>query len=262
MGPQAGASDEMHDMRMGLQFLWVMVVAMTAFAAHGVVVQDFSRYEIILTRRPFGEAPPESELNPPAAVVPAGPSFVDSLQMCAITSGGGAVRVGFVDAKTQPPKTYFLFVGESEDGIQVIEADYEAETVLLKKDGEERRLRMTGLAPEPYGGVVVTAPAGRPSGSRRSRSRTVIPKSTLTRERYEEERDLGLRGAPTAPRQMLRASPDMGEMPPEVRELAMRKYNMELIRAGGEKGIPLPIKLTPEEDAQLVAEGALPPAAE
>jgi hypothetical protein len=37
----------------------------------------------------------------------------------------------------------------------------------------------------------------------------------------------------------------------------IRQYNLEQIRKGG---IPLPIALTPEEDAQLVQEGVLPPA--
>jgi len=36
--------------------------------------------------------------------------------------------------------------------------------------------------------------------------------------------------------------------------------NMELIRAQGSKGPPLPLQLTPEDDAQLVSEGVLPPA--
>jgi hypothetical protein len=36
----------------------------------------------------------------------------------------------------------------------------------------------------------------------------------------------------------------------------LREYNMDLIRKGD---LPLPIKLTPEEDAQLVKEGVLPP---
>ena len=39
----------------------------------------------------------------------------------------------------------------------------------------------------------------------------------------------------------------------------LEKYQMDLIRAGGEKGPPLPMELTPEMDAQLVSEGVLPP---
>jgi predicted transcriptional regulator len=38
-----------------------------------------------------------------------------------------------------------------------------------------------------------------------------------------------------------------------------RQKNLELIRAGGKKGPPLPVALSPEDDAQLVKEGVLPP---
>gem|GEM_PF-774900 len=39
----------------------------------------------------------------------------------------------------------------------------------------------------------------------------------------------------------------------------LEQYQKELIRAGGEKGPPLPMPVTPEMDAQLVKEGVLPP---
>jgi hypothetical protein len=233
----------------------IAVVTVMASTAWGVVVNDFGRYEIILQRRPFGEAPAAAEGNMvrKAAVVPTGPSFVDSLTMCAITSGGGAVRVGFWDTKARPPKTYFLFVGESEDGIQVVSADYEAETVTLEKDGDTRVLNMGG------GVVSVGAISSPKPGRMNRRHRIAIRKSTLTRKRYEEERALGIRKAPVSPRRALHGKTSMNDIPADVRQLAMRKYNMELIRAGGSKGVPLPIPLSDAEDAQLVSEGVLPP---
>ena len=42
-------------------------------------------------------------------------------------------------------------------------------------------------------------------------------------------------------------------------EEQLKSYQMDLIRAGGEKGPPLPIPLTKEMDDKLVAEGVLPP---
>ena len=45
----------------------------------------------------------------------------------------------------------------------------------------------------------------------------------------------------------------------EVLQKHLQEYQMELIRAGGAKGPPLAIPLTPEMDAQLVKEGVLPP---
>ncbi len=105
---------------------------------------DFSRYEVILARRPFGEAPAELDADIAASVQPVGPSFADRLQMCAITAVGDSLRVGFIDSSSKPPKSYYLFVGESEDGITVVSADYEAETALLRKGAEERQLAMGG----------------------------------------------------------------------------------------------------------------------
>ena len=215
--------------------------------AYGVVVQDFSRYEVILDRRPFGEAPSDAELAAAAApVIPAGPSFVDSLQMCAITDGGGALRVGFLDMKTNPPKTYFLFVGESEDGIEVVSADYDAETALLRKGTEERVLAMaTGMASSP-------PPSRSPNTERPQtfqRMRRAREMAKRSPEEIAEARRLEIE----------RKSPILKG---EEYEAHIREYNMNLIRMGGDMGIPLPIVLTPEEDAQLVAEGAIPPPSE
>jgi hypothetical protein len=220
----------------------IAVVTVVASTAWGVVVNDFGRYEIILQRRPFGEAPAASDGNTErkAPVVRTGPSFVDSLTMCAITSGGGAVRVGFLDGKARPPKTYFLFVGEREDGIHVVSADYEAETVTLEKDGDTRVLNMGG-------GVVSPTPSRNRSAQRSAPFRRMRrPKIQRTPEQIAEARRLAIE----------RKSPILKG---KEYEKHIRKYNMDLIRSGGDMGVPLPIALTNEEDAQLVNEGVLPP---
>lgn len=46
---------------------------------------------------------------------------------------------------------------------------------------------------------------------------------------------------------------------PEEVARQLQQYQMELIRAGGDKGPPLPIPLTPEMEAQLEVEGVRPP---
>ena len=222
----------------------IAVVTVMASTAWGVVVNDFSRYEIILQRRPFGEAPAASDGNieRKAPVVRTGPSFVDSLTMCAITSGGGAVRVGFLDGKARPPKTYFLFVGEREDGIHVVSADYEAETVTLEKDGDTRVLSMfTASAAVPQAGRAGASLARERGGIKSSRGRVLSPGRQL---RLAERK-----------RRSLQVPKLHGEMLAKYQ----RKYNMEVIRQGAP---PLPIPLAPEEDATLVAEGVLPPQAE
>ena len=229
------------------RLLYIALIASLSWidTAYGVVVQDFKRYEVILHRRPFGDAPSDAELAAAAApVAPSGPSFVDSLQMCAMTDGGGAVRVGFLDMKTNPPKTYFLFVGESEDGIQVVSADYDAETALLRKGFEERMLTMSTGTPTAAPQLTGNENAQRPEVfGRLRRAREMARRSP---EEIEEARRLEIE----------RKSPLLKG---EEYEAHIREYNMNLIRMGGEMGVPLPIVLTDEEDAQLVDEGVLPP---
>jgi hypothetical protein len=168
-----------------------------------------------------------------------GPSFADSLKLCAITEGRDSIRVGFTDSKSK--KTYFLFVGESEDGIEVIEANYQDETATDSKGGDQRLLRM-GMG----GGSVVVAAATKTAASGRTgfsalRRRRRVPRA---QEQIVEERRLAIE----------RKSPILKG---EVYEAHMRKYNMALIRKGNAGAPPLPIALTAVEDAQLVAEGVL-----
>ncbi len=230
-------------MRKQLLYIVCVLAALQITTSYGAVVQSFSRYEVILSRRPFGEAPSEAELAAAKPVVSTGPSFIDSLQMCAITAGGGAVRVGFLDTKSNPPKTYFLFVGEMEDGITVVEADYDAETALLSKDGDERLLSMS-----PGGtGSSLTAQAAVAS-QERSQAFKRMRRARELAKRSPEEIALARQLAIERKAPLLKG---------EDYDKHIRAYNMNLIRAGGDMGVPLPITLTEEEDAQLVSEGVL-----
>ena len=97
---------------------------------------DFSRYDIILTRKPFGEPPaePVAQLPPPNA---AATSFIKDIRMCAITENPEfGVRVGFVNLATK--KNHYLRIGETEDEIQLVDANYEkeAERIIRLHDGK------------------------------------------------------------------------------------------------------------------------------
>lgn len=229
----------------------LLVLVTLAGPAAQARVEEFSRYEVILSRRPFGEPPPEVAATVDPKPVQTGPSFADSLKLVALTYSQGDVRVGFIETSMQPPKTYFLFVGESQDGIEVVSASYDDEQVVLRKDGDERTLGMT------TGGCVVQAaraatPVDRPNAaaigmasrpaapgtSRRPVARVLSPGRQL---RLEEER----RRAETIP-----------DLHGQVLEKHLQEYNMQAIREGAP---PLPIPLTPEQDAKLVEEGVLPP---
>jgi hypothetical protein len=103
-------------------------LAVVAAAAWGAVdYSDFGRYDVILSRKPFGVPPPPPP--PPAdqavAPPPGPPAFVKNLRLCALTETKYGLKVGFLDITKKPPKSYYLRVGQNEDGIEVADADYD-----------------------------------------------------------------------------------------------------------------------------------------
>lgn len=209
---------------------------------------DFARYAQILERRPFS-SPAAEDGAAPALTVATPPAFVQNLRMVAITESPAGVRVGFVNIREQPPKPYYLYVGDSEDGMLLAEADYDKERALLRKDGEQFWMTMgagtsgatNAIAPKPAPIAVALA---EPPGKAQSGSTTVTNSNSAyaerRRQRLEEMR--------------LRAQESRNLSEEEV-EKQLREYQMKLIREGK---TPLPIPITEEMDAQLVKEGILP----
>lgn len=229
-------------------------IAMMVVAAAGSrAAADFSRYAPILERRPFSSpVAAEPVAPPPAVTVEAPPAFVQHLRMVAVTESPAGVRVGFVNIREKPPKTYFLFVGDSDDGILLAEADYDRERALLRKDGEQYWLSMgeaTSSAPEPAPSMPSRSPRGvqraqvtaQPVSGENENARA-MSYAERRRQRIEEMR------------QRAQESRNLSE---EEVEKRLREYQMKLIREGK---TPLPIPITEEMDAQLVKEGILPPA--
>lgn len=195
----------------------------------------FDRYQVILDRKPFGDAPPPPA-PPPKPPPPRGDSFAKSLRLSMIIeTDDGEMRVGFVDNRTQ--KSYSLLQGESVDGIELISASFVEEEAVLR-NGEE--MALLKLASGEFEEISAEQGQERIEQQRASRE------SYIERRRARMER---IRQAQQEPRPEPKYS---GE------ELAqhLQEYQMEVIRQGLP---PLPIPLTPEQDDQLVAEGVLPP---
>jgi hypothetical protein len=211
----------------------------TQSAARGAM--DFSRYEIILTRKPFGIVSVVSSNRAGVQQAPEG-AWIKEYRMCAISEprDGGAC-VGLIEIKNN--KSYYLRMGESRDGLMLVDADIEKEGALVRKDMQEYWIYMKSDASAGASNAlgVATGSAGVISAG--------IPAYT---ESYAER----LRKRRESVRVRTIEPPKMSE---EQLAQHLKEYQMELIRAGGEKGPPLPMELTPEMDAQLVAEGVLPP---
>lgn len=201
------------------------------------VVRPFADYQVILNRKPFG-APPE-RMPEPERVIPPGESFAAQMMLSGIYElDDGNLRVAVTDRKDN---SYFaLMVGETDDSrqIELVDADYEKAEAVLKKGDQMVVLKMYGDS------------AGGPQVLSTTETQDRIKQAEERRMSYAERRRM---------RQLERQKPL--EIPKPTltgKELEehLQNYQMKVIREGMP---PLPVQLTPDRDAQLVAEGYLPP---
>ncbi len=220
------------------------VAVLSAAVAAGAASVPFSRYEVILARKPFGEPPPPVPSASAGAVAPAPPpppSFAKELRLCGLTqSPRWGITAGLVDIRTQ--KGYLLRVGETDDEIELVDADFDAGAVKLRKGQDTQWLYLEGSAGAAAAQGGASASAAAPS----------VPAGS---------------GAPQSYADRLRARRELAKAP-KVREVVgpkltgeelekyLQQYQMDVIRRG-EPALPVP--LTPEMDEQLVKEGILEP---
>lgn len=220
------------------QTLWfsATVAAGLLYPGTGWTGEGFDRYEVILHRRPFGDVPIEEP--PPENPVPTEASFVKNLRICSMTQPeGSGIKVGIVDAAAK--KNYILAVGETDGGITLVSADMMEEQAVLQVGTEVAMVKLAANANAPRLGARTTTRAGG---------------TTTTAANYAERRQ-ERREALARPERQAREMPQPKYSGEELRQ-HLQEYNMEAIR----QGLPaLPIELTPDQDAQLVAEGLLEP---
>lgn len=191
---------------------------------------EFSKYQVILDRKPFGAAPPP-EVAPP--VITPENSFAKSLRMCALLEDDNGIRIGLIDQSNN--KNFFLSVGQTEENIELVSANYQEEEAVLRKGSEMAVIKLQSGEIQPLSPAEQQARLNPPQGRRPS---------------YAERR-------------MMRQQQRQPEPPPQPKytgaelEKHLEEYQMDVIRQGLP---PLPIPLTPEMDQQLVNEGVLPPA--
>lgn len=203
---------------------------------------SFDRYQVILSRMPFGDEAAAAAAAQAAAAAKVAPSesFAKNLRLCAITRNRftDKIQAGLMDTVTK--KSYFMVEGDKEDGMELIVADYENEKVLLRKGEEEVWMDMgsvTSAAPVVSRGPSRGIPGGIPA--------PLLPAASPVVSGDVNTRIVDFSKGPKLPSVELQKK--------------LQDYQLDLIRAGGQKGPPLPMPLTPEMDAQLVKEGVLPP---
>jgi hypothetical protein len=187
----------------------------------------FDRYQLILTKQPFGQEPPEADM----IQVSASQSFARNLRLSMLFEGSdGTTRAGIVDNSTK--KSYILRVGEPQDGFEMIEADIKSSEAMVRKDNEVALFKLEAGAGQPIS-----------KGEQSSRQSSYAERRKALLKQVEERRQ------ETVP-------PPEPQLTGEALKKHLEQVQMDAIR----KGLPpLPLPLTPEMDAQLVKEGVLPP---
>ncbi len=140
---------------------------------------QFIRYQTILDRKPFGEAPPP-EVVP--VVIPEKDKFVRNFRMSAIVEVEEVWKIGLIELKTK--EDFYLAVGETQKGVKLISVDWDKEEATIEKGIEIVVLKLgtgevvpvnAGTLKQPVSARPVSsvsrAPAHGQRGVRRSLSR-------------------------------------------------------------------------------------------
>ena len=222
-----------------IMFVAIMLASILCTA---VQAGSFSRYNLILERRPFAKAVAPDSVDEKVVTVEKPPAFVKDLRMCAITESPAGIKVGFINIRQKKSNPYYIYVGDTtEDGITIVDANYDKGSALLRKGGEQFWLYMGG-----------GSSGGNCSGksSRTFNRRKASKKRTTTAfNSYAERRRKRLE-------EMRKRMEQERKISDEEVNKKLQRYQMERIRRGL---TPLPIKLSAEADAELVKEGLLPP---
>ena len=271
-----------------------------ACAATPEQIAAFAPYQAIIDRMPFGEPVAENVAAVQTAdqieMAKQEQELARRIGMCAVNITPGGVKVGFIDNSANPPKNYYLAVGESADGFALVDASYEDECATLEKDGVTITLKLgEGLvtqqpaAKAPAEGGAPGAgrrgprgPGGRPgrgpagddaaaadgsspvpgvsdaSASADAGGDGQMSYSERLRRRRDDMRRERMERARAMREEVERAAEEKAAAAMADHEDRVRhEVNMELIR-NGQQGLG-DVELTPEEDAQLVEEGILDP---
>lgn len=277
----------------GVVFLFFLIQGLTA-----AELLQFDRYGVIITRKPFGqETLPEPPVDLTKLVVPPDQSFTAKFKIAAVTRNNkGVVQVGLVDLKNN--RSTLLGIGDSIEGVEVVDADYVNERARLRRDPEDYWVSMSGGSnhfervlkdtPAPVAVVnPVVSPvarvgrAGAPRSSyaarRQSREEARIRQEldrlqTLEAQRVRQSKTnepptsvASLRSGKGKPSSSLSVTgQSLLKMLGQTEDSEMSAEEVNALLQEYQKELirsgqtPLPIPLTPETDQQLVEEGILP----
>jgi len=215
------------------KLLSFLALPLLAAAARADETADFSRYQVIMDRKPFGVAPPVPVAPPPPLT--AEQSFARTLRLSGMWQrGDGSVRVAIIDANGN--RNLYLSVGEMEEGIELVSVDQQSEEAVLRKGTEMAVLKISSGEVQPL------------TQEQQQQRLTQDQAQRMSYAERRKERERQRQQPPPPPPEPVYTGAEL--------EKHLQEYQMEVIRQGLP---PLPLPLTPEMDAQLVSEGVLPP---
>lgn len=109
-----------------------------ALAAHAVTTTDFSRYQAVLDRKPFGEVAPIVVAGTTELAV--AESFAKDYEMKAIIDDGDKLQVCVLDKKTN--KYLYLDIGQEIGGMRLVSVNYDKEEAVLGMGAETTVIKL------------------------------------------------------------------------------------------------------------------------
>ncbi len=120
--------------------LAIAALALSAHAATPEQIKAFAPYQAIIDRQPFGKVPSPSEMpvvqtQEEQMMAQQEQMLANQVGMCAVNNTSDGVMVGFYDCSENPPKNYYLAVGESAGEFTLVNASFEDKCATVEKNG-------------------------------------------------------------------------------------------------------------------------------
>ncbi len=226
---------------------------------------DFSRYDAILTKHPFGPPPPEPntnvvdsaesvEVEEEIYVIPPG---LDKIKVTLLSRFKGIPAAGFTDAESNKP--YYLLEGQEFDGFKLVAVDLQRATIKLRIGSYEAELPLwinpattnqadvttfgmsAGMPAAALPGAIAATPVRADPPTRRitSEEQKRIDELQQRREEARQKRD----------EERKAQAEEIAKLTPKEREQRLHDINTDIII--NNSGPPLPIELNQRDMEKL-----------
>ena len=239
----------------------MIVVALFVVSISEASTPDFSRYDAILSKHPFGPPPSEPNTNvvdttestPVEEEVYVIPPGLDKIKVTLLSRFKGIPAAGFTDAESNKP--YYLLEGQEFDGFKLLAVDLQKATIKLRIGSYEAELPLwinpattnqadvatfgmpPGTQPETLVATSVrpAPPIRRITPEEQTRIDQLQQRREEARQKRDEERKV--------------QAEELAKLTPKEREQRLHDINTDIII--NNSGPPLPIELNQRDMEKL-----------